>query len=164
MVEEGALKDPEVSAIFGLHGWPELEVGSVSTRPGPIMGSYDDFKIRIRGKGTHASSPHRGVDPIVIASHIVVSLQTIVARHIDPAESVVVTVGKVEGGTSDNIIPDDATLYGTVRTLSPELRDKVVEQVKIIAHGTAQAFGAAVDIDFHRGYPIVENNLKTTTL
>ena len=113
---------PPVAAIFGLHGWPGLPVGSVASKPGPLLAATDNFKATFIGKGCHGAFPHLGTDPIVAAAEAVLNLQQIVSRQIDPTEPAVVTIGLIHGGTATNIIPDQAVIEGTIRTLTDATR------------------------------------------
>ncbi len=158
MCDAGALNDPEVDAIFGLHGWPGLAFGTIGTRPGPILASQDRWTLTVRGRGGHAAWPHHSIDPIVRASHIVTALQTIVSRSIDPLNAVVVTVGEFHAGTASNIIPDTAELSGTLRALNEDDRSLAAEQLQRIAEQTAASFGASADVEIHRGYPVLIND------
>lgn len=158
MCDAGALNDPDVDAIFGLHGWPGLAFGVIGTRPGPILASQDRWTLSVRGKGGHAAWPHHSIDPIVVAAHIVTALQTIVSRSIDPLNAVVVTVGEFHAGTASNIIPDTAELSGTLRALNEEDRTLAAEQLQRIAQQVAAAFGASANLEVHRGYPVLIND------
>lgn len=163
MCEEGILREePRIKAIFGLHGWPDLEVGSVATKSGPILASVDDFTITVSGKGTHAATPHQGTDPIVVAAHIVVALQSIVSRMNSPFDNAVVTIGQIQAGSATNVIPEQAKLHGTIRALDPKLRTDTFERLKRIAQHTAAAFGAEAQIELLVGYPPVVNEEKST--
>jgi len=162
MCKEGVLDDPPVRAIFALHGWPTLDVGTVGARIGPSLASTNPFEMTIHGAGSHAAYPHRGIDPIVIASHVVVALQTIVARCTDPLDSVVVTIGKFEAGTATNIIPPCAKLLGTIRNLSPHTRRRSMELVERIARHTAEAHGGRAEILIRDGYPALVNDEGAT--
>lgn len=158
LIKEGVLEDPEVSAILGMHIWPNLAVGKIATRSGVIMGASDPFQIEITGQGGHASQPHFTVDPIVIGSQIVNNLQTVVSRNIDPFEQAVISVGVFDGGTRYNTIPDKATLKGTVRTFNQGVRDKVEARMKEIIERTAEGLGGRAELDYTRGYPSVVND------
>lgn len=162
MCKEGVLDAPKVDAIFALHGWPDLKLGHVAIREGAAMASADQWSITIRGVGGHAAYPHRTIDPIVVASQVVVALQTVASRSIDPLESVVVTVGSVQAGTAHNIIPETAKLTGTIRSLSPDVRTRALTRFKHVAEHTASAFGATADVDFGIGYPVLMNDNKTS--
>lgn len=161
MVEEGAIDD--VDAVFALHGWPTMPLGQIAVKDGCMMARSQEFEITIVGKGCHAADPASGVDPVLIAAHITTALQSIVAREIDPWDAGVVTVGQINGGTATNIIPDKATLRGTMRALSEETAMKIESSVQRIAQDVARAFRA--DAEFRKlnvGYPAVINDPAAT--
>lgn len=151
-----------VGRIFGLHGWPSLKLGTVRTKPGPLMASTDEFLITVKGKGGHAARPHLTRDPIVAASAIVMSLQTIVSRSTSPVDSVVCTIGRIEGGTVDNVIPEAVELEGTTRALTPQMRKLAEERVREISDSVARAHGCTVEIRWNVGYPVVHNDRAMT--
>jgi amidohydrolase len=159
MIEEGLLGGPEPpGAAFALHVTHRMTAGSISTRPGPAMASGDTFQIVVRGRGGHASAPHDCLDPIPIACEIVQAFQTLVTRRVHVFDPAVVTVAKIEAGTARNIIPDTASLLGTIRTVSEATRDRVLEGVRRVAEGIAAAHGAEVAVDLIRGYPVTVND------
>jgi amidohydrolase len=158
MLQEHVFAGAKPSAMFALHAMPSVEVGHVSFTPGAEMASSDRFAIDVVGKGTHGATSHLGVDPIVAAAHVVTALQTVDSRAIDPKEPVVVTVGSFHAGTRFNIIPDKASLEGTVRALSPEVRKTAKAHVERIAQQTAAAFGARADVRFDLGVPVLVND------
>ncbi|GAB6139037.1 M20 metallopeptidase family protein [Halanaerobaculum tunisiense] len=158
MIEEGVLEEPKVDVMAGLHIWPELELGTVGTRVGPIMAASDPFTIDIQGKGAHASLPDQAVDPILIGSEIVSNIQTIVSKNIDPFEEAVVTIGKFCGGTSYNIIPESTRLAGTVRTFNEQVRKKVYNKLTSITEKTAKTFGGQAKLNYTFGYPATIND------
>jgi len=163
MVEEGAVEG--VDAIFALHGWPTLPLGTIGVRSGCMMASAQDFYIDVRGKGCHGADPASGVDPVVIAAHITTALQSIVSREIDPWESGVVTVGQIEAGTTTNIIPETAQLRGTLRSLNAQTADTLRQGIRRIAEHTAQAHRAHADVSFGQSvYPAVYNDPAMTDL
>ncbi|HWL92936.1 MAG TPA: M20 family metallopeptidase [Phycisphaerae bacterium] len=164
LCEQGVLGDPDVDAAFALHGWPYMDLGEVGICPGPAMAATNPWKIVIRGKGAHAAYPHRGVDPIVVAAHVVTALQTIASRNIDPLDAVVVTVATINAGTAGNIIPESAELTGTIRTLDADVRQRVVERFCGLVEQTAAAFGATARVDLRWGYPVVVNDGKMSAL
>jgi len=158
MAEDGAVDG--VDAVFGVHLWSMLPVGSVFISPGPIMANTDDFVIEIQGQGGHGAVPEETVDSIVIGSQIVGGLQTIASRNVSPLASVVVTVGTFQGEDNNNIIADSCRLTGTVRTFLPEVRDRAEQRLIEIAEGTAAMLGGSASVHYDRGYPAVINNEK----
>ena len=164
MIKEGVLDtDPRPEAIFALHVLSLFETGRVAYRAGGIMAGVDDLKIIVHGRSTHGALPWNGVDPIVVASQIVLGLQTIVSRQTDLTKApAIVTIGKIEGGVRSNIIPDAVTLVGTIRTLDPQLRGDVLERVKRTAEYIAAASGATADVSFGAAvaYPVTFNDPK----
>ncbi|WP_457624376.1 M20 family metallopeptidase [Persephonella sp.] len=162
LVEEGVLQNPDVSAIFGLHVFPELPAGKVGTRIGHFMASSDVFTIKIKGKGAHASRPHQGVDSVLVAAQVINTLHHIVSRKVDPLHPAVLTIGRIQGGYADNIIPDEVEMGGTVRTLSLELRDQIPKWMEHAIWGVTLSYGAAYEFDYRQGTPPVINDEKTT--
>ena len=153
---------PRPSAIFGLHGWPGLPVGLVSTRSGPIMASVDNFTATLTGRGAHGAFPHLSPDPIVAAADAVLSLQQIVSREIDPVEPAVITLGMLHAGTSVNVIPPTATLAGTVRAISPETRARIRHAVDRRLRGIALAQNVQLRLTWTDGYPPTINDPRMT--
>ena len=131
-------------------------------RPGPLMAASDTATITIVGRGGHASRPHLTVDPIVVAANMVMALQTVVSRNVNPTETAVVTVGTIHGGTASNVIPETAEIAASIRSFSSEVRDMLERRVRAIATSIAEAHGASVSIDYQRGYPVVINSEKET--
>lgn len=158
MIRDGALDDPHVDAVLGLHVAAELPYGQIGLRRGAGSASGDSFTIRIQGKGGHAARPHRAVDPVVIGSQIVTALQTLVSRNTDPIESAVVSVTAFLAGEAFNVIPDTAELRGTIRTLKGDVRDLLEQRLKDVAIGIGEAMGATVEVDYRRGYPSIVND------
>jgi amidohydrolase len=161
LVKAGALDGrigPKVSAIFGLHGWPGLPVGTISTKPGPLLASTDNFTAVFRGRGCHGAYPHLGADPIVTAAEALVNLQQFVSREFDPTEPCVVTVGKFNAGSAVNIIPDTATFETTIRTLSPAARAKARHALERRMRGIASANDCQLDFTWTEGYPATIND------
>lgn len=158
MCEAGVLENPAVDAAVALHAWPNRPVGSISLRPGPAMASTDSGPIIIRGQGSHGAYPHRGIDPIVAAAHVIVALQTAVSRSVDPLDSAVVTVGAIHGGNVANVIPPECRLEVTLRALRPETRARLRERVEQIAVRTAAAHGACAEVGIAEGYPVTVND------
>jgi len=147
-----------VDEIYGLHCWPLNELGTVSTRVGPLLAATDEFDVTIKGKGGHAAAPHFTIDPVLVAAHIVTSLQSIVARRVDPMDPVVVTTASIHAGEAHNVIPDFAKIRGTVRTLRHETRSLAEREFRRIVTATAQAFGAEAEIHWSSGYPVTLNH------
>ena len=157
MVEDGAIDG--VDAIFGLHGWPTLPLGAVGVKDGFMMASARDFHIEITGKGCHGADPAAGIDSIVVAAHVITALQTIVSRQINPWDSGVVTVAMLEAGQATNIIPERATLRGTIRWLDEAVGQRLRDRIETVAHGVARAFGAQASVTLGESYyPAVCND------
>jgi len=158
LIDAGALAN--VDAIFGLHNAPELPVGTFSTKGGAFYANVDRFEITVTGKGAHAAHPEEGVDSIVTASHIVTALQTLVSRHFSTKESVVVSVTRIEGGNTWNVLPQDVALEGTVRTHNAEIRAQVPDKIRQVIQGVAQALGATAELHWFPGPPAVVNTQR----
>lgn len=163
-VLEGRVIGKPVDRIFGLHGYPGLKVGQVATVDGPMLAAADTIHLKVFGKGGHAAMPHTGVDPIVVASHIVAACQTIASRNVDPLDSVVVTFAQFHAGSAHNVIPGVAELNGTVRTLRADTRKFAEQRLNEIAHGVASAFGASAEFVYEHGYPVTYNDLDMAAL
>jgi amidohydrolase len=162
MIEEGALENPKVDAAFGIHVAQDEPIGTVSVRPGPIMAAADRFTIVVQGKGGHGAQPHLCIDPIAVGAQIVVALQTIVSREVDPTEPAVVTVGAFRSGHAANVIPDTAELRGTVRSFNPAVREQLATRIQELVRGIAAAMRAEVEIKYHFGYPPTVNHPEMT--
>ncbi|MEI7429706.1 MAG: M20 aminoacylase family protein [Betaproteobacteria bacterium] len=158
MIEDGLFEQFPIDAVFGLHNWPGIEVGEMAIMPGPVMAGTCAFEIQINGRGCHAAMPHQGVDTLVIASHLVLALQTVVARNLHPCESAVVSVTQMHGGAALNVIPDDAVLRGTIRTFKPEVQEMVESSIKRLCEGIARTFGAEIAVSFDLRYPPTVNS------
>ncbi len=155
MVEEGALD--ALDAVFGLHVSPIHEVGTVATRSGPITAAADEFTLTVIGSGGHAAHPHAAVDPIVLAAHAVMAIQQIVSRRLKPIEAGVVTIGTINGGTAENVIPDTVTMRGTLRSFSPETRQLLRDELHR-ACGVVEALGGSFELEILEGYPPTVNS------
>ncbi|MEZ0607459.1 amidohydrolase [Fibrella sp. WM1] len=163
MVKEGVLENPKVDAIFGLHINSQTEVGTIKYRPGATMAAVDQYAIKIRGKQTHGAAPWSGVDPIVTAAQVVMGLQTIVSRNVVLTDNAaVVTVGALHGGIRQNIIPEDASMIGTIRTFSPEAQQLVHRRINEIATNIAESAGAKADVKIDIMYPVTYNDPALT--
>ena len=162
MIEDGVLEDPHVDAVFGLHAAAELPAGQIGVRNGVASAGSDRFKLTIQGKGGHAARPNIAVDPVVVASHIVTALQSLVSRETDPIRSAVVTVGSIVAGEAFNVIPDTAIVKGTVRTLDPETRELMAKRLPEVAREVGKAMRADVDVWYFQGYPSMVNDEAMT--
>ena len=162
MIEDGAMEG--VSGIVALHDWNDTEPGHISLKSGPIMASADRFSLLIRGQGGHGAAPHLAVDPIVVGAHVVTSLQTLASREVSPLDPVVVTVGAFQAGTTDNVIPHDARLLGTVRTLSSNLRETMPERLERIIGGICASFRAGYEFSYEKGCSPTLNEPEMTKL
>ncbi|MFK4432913.1 M20 peptidase aminoacylase family protein [Bacillus sp. RC54] len=162
VIEAGHLHG--VQAIFGMHNKPDLPVGTIGIKDGPLMAGVDRFEIEIHGVGTHAAVPDAGVDPIVASSQIVMALQTIVSRNISSSHNAVVSVTNIHSGNTWNVIPEKATLEGTVRTFQTETREKIPALMKRIIQGVSDALGVKTEFRFYAGPPAVQNDTSLTNL
>jgi amidohydrolase len=164
MVKEGALDNPKVDAVFGLHVTSRYATNTLAYRSGAMMAAVDSFKIVVHGKQTHGAYPWLGVDPIVIASQIVIGLQTIPSRQVDASLAPsIVTVGAIHGGVRNNIIPDNVEMIGTIRSLDQKMRDDIHARIKRTATDIAQSGGGTADVTITTGYPITYNDPKLTS-
>jgi len=162
MLKDGLMERFGIQEVYGMHNWPGVPVGQFAMRKGPIMAAADRFTVTIEGKGGHAAYPHKCIDPIVTAAHLITALQSVASRGVDPLESVVVSVCTVKAGDTFNVIPQTATLLGTVRTLSPAIRDLAEARIRAIVESICAAFGAKVAIGYNRGYPVTANDAEKT--
>lgn len=162
VVEAGHLKN--VQAVFGMHNKPDLPVGTIGIKDGPLMAGVDRFEIEIHGVGTHAAVPDAGVDPIAASSQIVMALQTIVSRNISSSHNAVVSVTNIHSGNTWNVIPEKATLEGTVRTFQAETREKIPALMERIIKGVSDALGVKTVFRFYPGPPAVQNDKVLTDL
>ena len=158
MMEDGLFDRFPARAVFALHNWPALPAGQMGVRIGPIMAATFRFEIRIRGKGGHAAQPHTTIDPIPVACALVGELQTLVSRSVDPLDSAVLTVGRIDSGTVENIIPDEAVIYGTCRALAPATQELLIEGLQRISTFMAQAHRATAQVIIKPGYPATVNH------
>lgn len=162
LIERGCLEDPKVDFVVGQHVEPSVPLGNIGWKVGPFMAAADHFRLVVRGHGGHASTPHQGPDAIVVASEIVIALQTLVSRMRDPLDPVVVSVGSVHGGTRNNILPDEVVLEGTVRTLNPTTRETMEAALRRRVRAVAASVGARVRIEYVHGYPALINHPEAT--
>jgi hippurate hydrolase len=164
MVEQGLFDRFPVQAVFSLHNMPGFEVGTFATRVGPLMASADFFFITVRGTGSHAATPQAAADPIPVAAQIVLALQTIVSRNLDPIDSAVITITQINGGTTTNIIPEKVKIAGTVRAFRPQVQSHIEERIRQIAHHVAAAHDTTAEVHYESRYPATVNHLAETEL
>jgi len=164
MIAEGALTNPTPQAIVGLHLWNNLPLGTVGVKAGPMMANADQFKIVIMGRGGHGAMPQQTVDAVLVAAHVVVALQSIVSRNVNPLDAAVITVGQLHSGSAFNVIAPSATMDGTVRCFTPELAELLPQRLEAVIAGVCQAMGATYHFEYSRHYPAVINNPRITAL
>ncbi|MDQ1079735.1 M20 aminoacylase family protein [Pseudoroseomonas cervicalis] len=153
MLDDGLFERFPCDAVYGLHNEPGLPLGQVAVRAGTVLAAVDYFSVTVVGRASHGAQPHKGIDTISVTAAIIGALQQVVARQVDPLQTAVISVGRIQGGTSDIIIPERVSFSGSVRTLVPEVRDQVEAAFRRAAEGTAMAMGARVEIDYRRAYP-----------
>ncbi|UGS88409.1 amidohydrolase (plasmid) [Ralstonia wenshanensis] len=157
MIEDGLFERFPCDSVYALHNWPDLPLGHAQTRPGPIMAAADRFDITVRGRGGHAAQPHHTPDAILAASQLVAQLHTIVSRRIDPNESAVLSVTRIEGGHSHNVLPAEVRITGTVRSFDAVSQDRIEAALRDTANGIAVGSGTQVQVDYRRYYPATIN-------
>ena len=163
MCKDGMMENFKIDEVYGMHNWPGVELGKFAIRSGPFFAASDFIEATISGKGGHAAKPHETIDPTVIASQIVVALQTIASRRADPVEQVVVSITSFEtSSTAFNVIPQEVKIKGTVRSLDPDVRDLAEKEFLRITELTAEAMGGSADAKFTRGYPVMSNSSEQT--
>ena len=163
MIQEGVMESPKVDFVFGLHIVGDVESGVIAFRGGPAMAAPDSFEIRINGRGGHGAYPQHTIDPIYVAAQLIIALQGVSGRMIDPIQPIVISVGSIHSGTKENIIPDQAILHGTIRTLDEFTRKRAKAKVSEVAKGVCRAFGAKAEVEFEKdAYPVMVNDEKVT--
>jgi len=163
MCADGLMKNFGIQEVYGMHNMPGQPVGSFGTRIGALLAATDEFVIQVKGKGGHAASPHNGIDPTLVASHLVIALQSIASRSVDPIHSVVVSVTSfITSSQAHNVIPERVTLKGTVRSMDPAVRKLAEEKLKLISLHTAQALGATAEVEWRPNYPVTLNAAAPT--
>ena len=162
MVKEGLFDRFPVEAVYGMHNWPGMPVGTVGASAGPMMAAFDTFDLYIRGKGGHGAMPHQAVDSVLVACELVGALQSITSRNTDPVDALVVTVTQIHGGDAYNVIPGEVHLAGTVRSFREEVRDSVAPAMKRIADGICAAYGATAELRYDKLYPATVNSVEET--
>lgn len=159
MIQDGVLENPKVDAIAGLHVTPGQDTGTVGVSRGVAFASADRLVIRVLGKGGHAARPHEGIDAIAVSAQVITALQNLASRMVDPLEPVVVTIGKITGGYMGTAIADEVEMIGTVRTLSPAVRERMPALIEQVVSGVCSSFGAGHEVIYGDGYPVVVNDL-----
>jgi hippurate hydrolase len=162
MIDDGLFERYKIDAVFGMHNWPGMKVGKFGVRSGPMMASSNEFELVVKGKGSHAAQPHKSIDPIITATQIVQSWQTIISRDIDPNDPAILSVTQIYSGSTTNVIPEEATLIGTVRAFSVNTLDVIETRMGEIAEHTAAAFNAEIVFKFDRSYPTLINHPEET--
>jgi carboxypeptidase Ss1 len=163
MIQAGVMANPKVDYVFGLHIDSDLNSGTLGFRGGPIMASPDTFEIKVIGRGGHGAYPHETVDPVYVAAQVIIALQGVSGRMIDPIQPFVITIGSIHSGTKENIIPDQAIMQGTLRTLDEKTRKLAKAKIAEVAKGVSKAFGAKAEVDFEKdAYPVTVNDVHVT--
>jgi amidohydrolase len=164
MIKDGLMDRFAIDQVYGMHNTPGLSLGAFAIRPGPIMASTDSIDIKIEGLGGHAARPHKCIDPVLVGAQLVTALQSIVSRTIDPLDSAVISICEFHAGDTRNVIPQTAVLRGTVRTLTPKVKQLVGKRVREIVAGVAQITGAKIDLEYVSGYPVTVNHPQETDM
>jgi hippurate hydrolase len=162
MVDDGLMDRWGIQEVYGMHNMPGIPAGHFAIRPGPLLAASDDIHIEITGKGGHAARPHQCIDPVLVGSHIVTALHSIVSRNLDPLQSGVISICMFHSGEALNVIPEKAELHGTARSLTPQVRDLIERRVIEVAEATAKLHGATAKVTYERGYPVTDNHPRQT--
>jgi amidohydrolase len=160
MVQDGMMDRWGIQEVYGMHNQPGMAIGTFATRDGPFLAASDRLHILVEGKGGHAAKPHLGIDTVLVASHIVVAMQSIVARSLNPIDNAVVSLCMFHAGSAGNVIPQTAELTGTARSLTPSVRDLLEKRIVEVAEGTARMFGATAKATYKRDYPVTRNHAR----
>ncbi|CCD88530.1 putative Amidohydrolase family protein; hippurate hydrolase (Benzoylglycine amidohydrolase) [Bradyrhizobium sp. ORS 285] len=164
MIKDGLIDRFKIDQVYGMHNGPGLPVGAFAIRQGPLMASTDSVDITIEGHGGHAAKPHNCIDSLMVGAQLVTALQQVVARNVDPLEAAVLSICEFHAGNARNVIPQSAVLRGTVRTLTPKVRELMEKRVREVVSGVAQMTGAKIDLAYTRGYPVVVNHAEQTEI
>lgn len=165
MVKEGVLENPKVDAVFGLHIQSMRPIGQIGYKAGGMLAAADTYSVKVKGKQSHGSAPWAGIDPIVVSSQIILGLQTIISRQTElTKEAAVITVGRIQSGIRENIIPEEAFFAGTIRTLDTQMQDQIHEKIKLTATRIAESAGATAEVDIKRFTPVTYNDPALTEM
>ncbi|RSZ59570.1 amidohydrolase [Massilia atriviolacea] len=162
MMEDGLFEQFPMDAVYGMHNWPGMPMGTFGVVAGPMMASSNEFRVVVKGKGCHAAQPHRGVDPVMVAVQIAQAWQTIISREKSPLDTAVLSITQIHAGSATNVIPDEAVLIGTVRTFTTPVLDLIERRMGEMAQHCAAGFNATVDFHFRRNYPALVNHARET--
>jgi amidohydrolase len=162
MIRDGALKDPQPSGIIGQHVFPLLPVGKIGFREGMYMASCDEIYLRVVGKGGHGAAPDLAIDPVVIASHIIIALQQVISRNASPKQPTVLTFGRIIGDGATNVIPGEVNIAGTFRAMNEEWRGSALQKIRKMAESIAEGMGGRCEVEISKGYPYLQNNPELT--
>jgi len=162
MIDEGLFEQFPCDAVFAMHNVPGLPAGVLGFCDGPAMASADEVRVRVTGRGGHGAAPHTTIDPVVVCASIVMALQTVVSRNVNPQDLAIVTAGSIHAGTASNVIPPHADLALSVRALSPDVRALLERRIREIVHGQAASYGATAEIDYRHDYPVLVNHAAET--
>ena len=160
MIDDGLFRDFKIDEVYALHNWPELNIGKFAVSTGPMMAAVDEFDIIVKGKGGHAAMPDLAIDPVVIAAQIINAIQTIISRVTNPIDKALISITKINAGTAYNVIDDEATLGGTIRTFDKETSNTIEKKIKDISIGIANANGAEAEVKYSKLYPATINSEK----
>jgi amidohydrolase len=164
MIKDGLMDRFAIDQVYGMHNGPGIPLGAFAIRPGPIMASTDSIDIKIEGLGGHAARPHKCIDSVLAGAQLVTALQSIASRSVDPLDSAVISICEFHAGDTRNVIPQTAVLRGTVRTLTPQVKELVGKRVREIVAGVAQMTGAKIDLEYVSGYPVTVNHIRETDI
>ncbi|MDQ1817859.1 M20 aminoacylase family protein [Massilia scottii] len=162
MMDDGLFEQFPMDAVYGMHNWPGMPMGTFGVVAGPMMASSNEFRVVVKGKGCHAAQPHRGIDPVMVAVQIAQAWQTIMSREKNPLDTAVLSITQIHAGSATNVIPDEAVLIGTVRTFTTPVLDLIEQRMGEIAQHCAAGFNATVDFHFKRNYPPLVNHARET--
>jgi amidohydrolase len=158
MINDGLMERFQIREVYGMHNLPGLPVGEFALAPGPMMAAADRFDVTIEGRGGHAAYPHQTIDTVLASAHIITALQSIVSRNVNPLDAAVISVTAVHAGEAFNVLPQTVSFRGTVRTLTPKMRDFVEKRFAEVVEATAKGFGATATVTYSRGYPVTQNH------